>query len=100
MARELGKEARNVVVTQVVPHPQKSGLRVVREFRKDLRALDHKATPTFGALEGYIASRIFLKALNGVKGPFTRESIVDALEGLDSFDIGLGEPLHLGKTNH
>ena len=100
LARELGKGTSNVIVTQVVPHPQQSRLRVVREFHKDFRALDKKAIPTFGALEGYIASRIFVKALNSVKGPLTRESIVDALEGLNSFDVGLGRALHLSKTKH
>ena len=30
----------------------------------------------------------------------TRESIVDALEGLGKFDLGLGEPLDLGPEEH
>jgi branched-chain amino acid transport system substrate-binding protein len=39
-------------------------------------------------------------ALAKIQGSPTRETIIDALEGLGEFDIGLGEPLHLSRTEH
>jgi branched-chain amino acid transport system substrate-binding protein len=38
--------------------------------------------------------------LEKIKGVPTRETIVDALEGLGRFDLGLGELLDLGPAEH
>ena len=65
-----------------------------------MRNVDPKAVPSFGSLEGYIATRILCRALAGISGQPARASIVDALEGLNTFEIGLGEPLTLSKTEH
>jgi ABC-type branched-subunit amino acid transport system substrate-binding protein len=100
LAKELGKSDAPVVVMQVVPSPLDMSLPIVREYLVDLHAVDASATPRFGDLEGYIAARIFIKALEQIKGVPTRESIVDAIEGLGKFDIGLGEPLDLGPQEH
>ena len=100
LARELGNKAPHVIVTQVVPHPQEKDLPIVREYHEDLQKMDQSATPTFGSLEGYIASRIFVTALKNVQGQPTRENIIDALEGLKTFDMGLEKPLHLTVKKH
>lgn len=100
LARALGEKVQNVIVTQVVPHPIESSLPIVRDYRTDLKALGSSGVPTFGSLEGYIAARIFTLALKNIKVHPTRESIVDALEGLGNFEIGLGEPLHLSPQEH
>ena len=100
LARELGNKAPHVIVTQVVPHPQEKNLLIVKEYHEDLQKMDQPTTPTFGSLEGYIASRIFVKALKNVQGQPTRENIIDALERLKAFDIGLGKPLHLTAKKH
>ena len=100
LARELGNKAPHVIVTQVVPHPQEKNLLIVKEYHEDLQKMDQPTTPTFGSLEGNIASRIFVKALENVQGQPTRENIIDALEGLKAFDIGLGKPLHLTAKKH
>jgi ABC-type branched-subunit amino acid transport system substrate-binding protein len=100
LARELGRNPSQVIVTQVVPHPHEKDLPIVRNYHKDLGKMDPSATPTFGSLEGYIAARILVKGLGHVKGHPTRESIIDALEGLGTFDIGLGKPLQLTPKEH
>ena len=100
LARELGIQVDKVIVTQVVPHPRKSRLPLVKEYRSDLRAFNSSIGPTFGGLEGYTATRILVKALNNIKGPITHESIVDGLEKLGTFNIGLDDSLHLGPKDH
>jgi hypothetical protein len=62
--------------------------------------MDPSAAAGFGDLEGYIAARILTLALEKIPGPPTREMVVDALEGLGQFDIGLGEPLFLSSAEH
>jgi len=100
LARELGKKMNKVIVTQVVPHPQEKNLPIVKEYHDDFQKFDSSAVPTFGGLEGYIAARIFLKALENLKGTPNRESVINALQGLNEFDLGLGKPLHLSPTRH
>jgi ABC-type branched-subunit amino acid transport system substrate-binding protein len=98
----LGEKGEGVIVTQVVPHFD-SDLPIVRAYREALAALNAQAPLTFGSLEGYVAARILIRALRSIQGPPgppTRESVVDALEGLGDFDIGLGVALRLAADEH
>ncbi|OYP33201.1 hypothetical protein CGZ80_18325 [Rhodopirellula sp. MGV] len=99
LASLLGDEGENVIVTQVVPHPE-SDLPIAKEFRAAFSAIKSDATPTFGALEGYIAARMLIHALDSCEGEITRDAIVDAFDGLGEFDLGLERPLYLSTTHH
>jgi branched-chain amino acid transport system substrate-binding protein len=99
LVEALGKTDARIIVTQVVPSPLNDALPIVREYRADLQATDLSAMG-FGDLEGYIAARILTLALGKIEGPVTREAVVDALEGLGEFDLGLGVPLSLSRTKH
>lgn len=99
-AKALGNTDARVIGTQVVPDPSDDALPIVGDYRADLHAADPSASAGFGDLEGYIAARIFTLALEKIKEQPTRESIIDALERLGQFDIGLGEPLYLSRTEH
>ena len=100
LAKYLGNNIDNVIVTQVVPHPENVSLNVVRDFQRDMKALNPKAELSFGALEGYVSSQIMVMALQSLKENPNRENIIDALESLGVFDIGLGKPLKLDDYNH
>ncbi|MCB0333739.1 MAG: ABC transporter substrate-binding protein [Bdellovibrionales bacterium] len=99
LARDLGEMGEGVIITQVVPH-YNSELPIADDFKADLKRLNIGVMPTFGAFEGYIASRILSKALLQSAKPLTRESVVDALTSLGDFDIGLGEKLSLTPEHH
>jgi ABC-type branched-subunit amino acid transport system substrate-binding protein len=99
LAEQLGVLGDGVIVTQVVPHFD-SEVPIVGEYRKALHSWSASAKRSSASLEGYIATRIFCRALETVDGAITKESIVTALEGVGEFDIGLGEPLRLGPDEH
>jgi ABC-type branched-subunit amino acid transport system substrate-binding protein len=99
LAEELGADGDDVLVTQVVPHPVNGTAPIVREYRADLESAGG-SEPGYVGLEGYIAARLLTKALQAGEDPPSREGIVDALEGLGTFDIGLGLPLHLDSREH
>ena len=100
LALELGGLPARVIVTQVVPYPEDAAVPVVREYLTDLKALSPDAEPGFGGLEGYIATRVLLSALEKIPDAPTREKIIDALEQLGEFDPGLGQTLHLDPGHH
>ncbi len=99
LIRALGAEGEGTIITQVVPHPQ-AEVPIVRAYRNALTETREHVEPSFGSLEGYVATKVFLKALSSLEEAPTRENIVEALEGLGSFDIGLDTPLELGPDEH
>jgi branched-chain amino acid transport system substrate-binding protein len=100
LVEALGNTDAHLIVTQIVPYPLDQTIPIVCEYQADLKARDPSASADFGDLEGYIAARILTLALASIHGEPTREAVVDALEGLGQFDLGLGEPLHLSRTEH
>lgn len=99
LARTLGQDGDGVIITQVVPHID-TDLPLVKAYRKELYALNSKLDPSFGSLEGYIAGKIFIKALTSINEKPTRLTVIDALIGLGDFKIGIGQKLHLGPNDH
>lgn len=99
LAQELGNDESGVVVTQVVPHFE-SDLPIVKDYRQALNNSVPPPKPSFGSLEGYVAMRILSKALVSAPQPPNRESLVDALEKLGKFELGLGDPLELTSSRH
>jgi len=99
LAKALGKEGDGVIISQVVPYFDVD-LPIARDFRAALPVSNPAANPTFGSMEGYVSTRVLLRAMATIDGKPTRETVIDALEACGKFDIGLGEPLELGKENH
>jgi ABC-type branched-subunit amino acid transport system substrate-binding protein len=99
LRKSLGTDGEGVIVTQVVPHFD-SDLPAIVEYRQALKASDPAATPSFGSLEGYLAGRVLEKALGSIRDEPSREAITSALERLDTFDLGIGEKLHLDADSH
>lgn len=95
----LGGDAEGVIVTQVVPHYQ-AGRPLIKEYQSALSEYQPKSQPSFVSLEGYIAAKIFVLALQKADDPFSRESVVNSIEQLGSFDIGMGVPLSFSATEH
>ncbi len=100
LAAELGNSQAQVIVTQVVPHPEDATVPIVREYLTDLKSFDERAVPGFGSLEGYIAMRVLLVALEKIPGEPTRENVIYALEALGEFDPGVGQKLQLDAQHH
>ncbi len=99
LAERLGPDGDGVIVTEVVPHFD-SELPIVKDYRRALAALPNHSAPNFVSLEGYIAARMLVSALDHVPTPVTSDAITDSLEQLGSFDLGLGEPLRLSPQEH
>ncbi len=87
LAQELGDDGAGVIVSQVVPFPWDASLPVVASYQKALVADDAKAKPGFVTLEGYLAGRLAVEALNRVNGEPTREKLLDAIYSAP-FDLG------------
>jgi branched-chain amino acid transport system substrate-binding protein len=91
--------ADGVMVTQVVPYYDTAAV-AVAEYRADIDKFDGGAY-TFTSLEGYIAARLFSRALV-LNGPtLDTETLRFTLDGsVRDMDIGIGTLLSFSPTNH
>ncbi len=88
LAKELGPEGKGVIVSQVVPFPWDASLKVVADYQAAIKAIDDKAEPEFVSLEGYLAGRLAIAALDKAGAGVSRESFLKAIKGTASFDFG------------
>jgi len=81
LMRELGEEARGIMVTQLVPNPFRSSVHpLTQEYRQQLKQRDATALPDFTEFEGYIAGRFAVQALRRSGPALDRPKFVQALE--------------------
>lgn len=98
LAADLGPEGAGVVVSQVVPFPWDTSLKVVADYQAALHARDPRASPDFVSLEGYLAGRLVAAALERIGPEPTREALLAAMNDAVSYDLG-GFVMHFGAGN-
>ena len=78
---ELGKEARGVMVSQLVPNPFRASVHpLVQEYRQLLGKRQSGATPDFVEFEGFIAGKFVAQALRRAGRELDRKGFMQALE--------------------
>jgi ABC-type branched-subunit amino acid transport system substrate-binding protein len=88
LATELGEDGKGVIVTQVVPFPWDSSIKVIADYHAALKASDDKAAPEFVSLEGYLVGRLAVAALEKAGPNPTREGFLKAIKDSGTFDFG------------
>jgi ABC-type branched-subunit amino acid transport system substrate-binding protein len=96
---DLKDEAVGVKVIQVLPSPDKTSLRVVREFREQLKLVDADRKPNYTNFEGYVAARVLVEGLRRAGRNASRERFVAALESIREYDLG-GYHVSYSPTSH
>lgn len=88
LAKELGSEGHGVIVSQVVPFPWDTSMKVVAEYHAAIKAKDAKAEPEFVSLEGYLVGRMTIAALEKLGSDPTRADLLRTIKETGKFDIG------------
>jgi len=99
LAKELGKDGAGVIVATVVPPPAKRSLPIVAEYQVAIEKQLGKKEYSFTSLESYIAAKATVEALRRAGPKPTRESFMQALDGLRNFDAG-GYFISFAPNNH
>ena len=94
LAKELGPDGRGVVVSQVVPFPWDTSLKVVADYQAAI-----KGAPDFVSLEGYLVGRLAIAAREKIGGEPTREALLKVIKDTGKFDIG-GLAMTFGPTKN
>ncbi len=87
LAKELGPDGKGVIVSQVVPFPWDASLKVVADYHAAMKGTE-APDPEFVSLEGYLAGRLAIAALDKMGKDVTREGLVKTIKETAKFDIG------------
>ena len=87
LAQELGPDGAGVLVTQVVPFPEDDSLPVVHAYLDALANYDPEAEPGFVSLEGYLAGRLVITALQECGADVDRSCLLEQLIDRGDIDI-------------
>ena len=99
LAQELGPDGAGVLVTQVVPFPEDDTLDVVDSYLDALASHDAQAEPGFVSLEGYLAGRMVIEALEQCGADVERSCLLEKLIERGDLDID-GFPLQFGEGDN
>jgi len=81
LVRELGKDARGIMVSQLVPNPFRASAHpLVQEYKQRLRQRGTSSTPDFVEFEGFIVGKFVVQALRRAGASLDRKNFVQALE--------------------
>jgi ABC-type branched-subunit amino acid transport system substrate-binding protein len=99
LAKELGKDGPGVIIATVVPPFSKGAIPVVAEYRVAIEKLSGKKEYSFTSLESYIGAKVLAEGLKRAGARPTRESFMQALDGMSSYDVG-GYTVSYSPTEH
>ena len=88
LAKELGKDGEGVVVTQVVPFPEDTGVPLVAQYQNALKADKPDAEFGFVSLEGYMVGRLVVQALEKLGESVTRDGLLATIKETGEFNLG------------
>jgi len=91
--------AEGVIVTQVVPAVD-SYSSVTLGYKSALASYFPGEAPDYVSLEGYVAANVLIEALRRTGPQLDTERLVDNLESLRNFDLGLGTLVNFGPAEH
>jgi branched-chain amino acid transport system substrate-binding protein len=91
--------ANGVIVTQVVPAVD-SYASTVLKYKTALAKYFPGVLPDYVSLEGYVAGSLLPEGLKRAGRQLDTEKLVEALETVRDFDMGLGAPISFGPTEH
>jgi branched-chain amino acid transport system substrate-binding protein len=100
LARELGADARGVVVSQVMPFPFTALTPLSGEYLSAGRAAaGDKFEPNYSRIEGYVAAKLIAEALHRAGSNLSSDGLIAAFESMREFNLG-GFYVDYGPTKH
>lgn len=82
------RNAHGLGISQVVPYPYTPRLPVVREYHELLKRHAPGQEPNYTSFEEFLGAKVLVEGLRRAGPNPSRARIVDALEGLQRYDLG------------
>ena len=90
LSKRLAEEQmQGVAIAQVTPSPYKIAGRLAKEFSDNVAKSEKLEVPvSYAMMEGYITAKVIVEAVRRQGAKPTREGMVAALDGMNSYDLG------------
>lgn len=88
LRRELGPQARGIVLAQIMPSVRNSTVGIVTEYLGLLSSKDAKANPSSAQLEGFVHAKLLVQGLKAAGAKPTTESFIKGMESLGEVRYG------------
>lgn len=103
LGRELGTEARGVVVSQVMPYPFSPVSALAGEFLAAVQAAGGEVEANYSSIEGYVGAKVMAEGLRRAGNGSSRDDLIAGLESMREFDLGgffvdFGPKKHTGSS--
>ena len=99
LADELGKEARVIMISQVMPSPISTTSPIAREYIEAVGKAGGDAVPNYSSMEGYLAAKVFTEGVKRAGRAPTREAFITAMESIQGTSLG-GFHVAFGARDH
>ena len=102
LVRAAEKNADGIIITQVVPTYDRTDLPTVKLYRSALDKYMSSVPPSFVSLEGFVDAMVLVEGLKRAGRDLNREKLINSLESIHNFDVGLGPKflLDYGPKDH
>ena len=101
LVKLLGPDAEGVIITQVVPPPwERAVLPAAEEYNRLLARYFPDETPSFVGFEGFVNAMVLVEGLKRAGRDVNREKLIDSIESIQQFSIGIANPLNFNPTDH
>ena len=100
LAKELGADARGVVIAQVMPYPYAPLTPLAGEYLAAGKvAQGDRFDPNYGSMEGYVAAKTIVEGLRRGGNNASPENLINGLESLRQLNLG-GFFVDFGPAKH
>jgi branched-chain amino acid transport system substrate-binding protein len=96
---ELKAAAHGLIMSQVLPPPTRTHLKLIKEYQQHLLAFAPAAKPNYTSLEAYVAARVLTEGLQRAGNKLSSERLVAALEDIRRLDLG-GYEISFSAKSH
>lgn len=86
--KELGPQARGIVLAQIMPSVRSATTGIVTEFLGLLGSKDARANPSSAQFEGFVHAKLLVQGLKAAGPKPTTESFIKGMEGLGEVRYG------------
>ncbi|MEZ8130398.1 ABC transporter substrate-binding protein [Enterovibrio norvegicus] len=94
---ELGDAGDGSYISQVMPNPDESTLKIIKDFKADMQSYGVD-NPYYTQLEGYLNAMVIVDALEQSGQYLTRDRFIGAMEGMKNKDFG-GLKVNFSKSD-
>lgn len=102
--KEMGQQARGIILAQIVPSIRNASTPIVSEYLGLLRNLDPDARPSTAQFEGFVHAKVLVQGFRAAGPKLNTESFIKGMEGLgevryDKFTLRYTPQSHNGATH-